>query len=253
MPRHARVVCPGVPHHVTQRGNHRKRVFFRRGDPEAFLHLLREQAKRCAVEIVAYCLMPNHVHLVAVPSTADALHHALKAVHGQYAQRINRMRKQIGHLWQGRYFSSPLDANYFLNAIRYVELNPVKSGIVGAAEDYAWSSAAAHCGLSQDPMIAPSRQFGVLAGIANWSRWLAEGVADDVIQTLRRHASQNLPCGSPEFVDRIERAVGRSLQFRRRGRRSNSTRAQEGGGLPDRGSTPSRSEREKSERPLFKR
>jgi putative transposase len=228
-------------------------VFFAPGDPEAYLRLLHEQASRYEIKIAAYCLMPNHVHLVAVPSARDSLHRALKAVHGQYAQRINRMRKLTGHLWQGRYFSSPLDALYFLNVVRYVELNPVKSGLVAAAEDYAWSSAAAHCGLWQDRIITPSRRFSVLAGIADWSRWLGEGVTEDVVQTIRRHASRNLPCGSAEFVSGIESTFGRRLQFRQRGRPPSSGRAQDEQPLTNRGNRLSAAAREKGERPLFKK
>lgn len=253
MPRHARVVCPGLPHHITQRGNHRKRVFFASGDPESYLRLLREQAKRYAIQVAAYCLMPNHVHLVAVPSAKDSLHRALKALHGQYAQRVNRMRNVTGHFWQGRFFSSPLDAQYFLNVVRYVELNPVKTGMVAAAEDYAWSSAAAHCGLRRDTIITPLRQFSVLADIADWSRWLGEGIAEDVIQTIRRNASQNLPCGSQEFVSRIESAVGHSLQFRQRGRPPCSDRARDEDSLTNRDNCLSAAAREKGERPLFEK
>jgi putative transposase len=218
MPRHARVVFPGVPHHVTQRGIRRERVFFRHTDYWAYVQLLLEYSSRRRLEIAAYCLMPNHVHLVAVPPDEKALHLTLKAVHGRFAQRINRAKAQGGHRWQGRFFSSPLDAQYFLNAVRYVELNPVRAGIVAVAENYAWSSAASHCGLRRDPLLESSPLNPLLAGIANWSRWLVEGVADGVVTVLRRHAGQNLPCGSPEFVAELERAAGRELRYRPRGR-----------------------------------
>ena len=222
VPRHARIVFPGVPHHVTQRGNHRERVFFAQGDQETYLHLLQRYSKEQAIEVAAYCLMLNHVHLVVIPSNSKGLYLALKAVHSQYAQRVNRMRDQKGHLWQGRYFSSPLDSNYFLNAVRYVELNPVRAGIVTKAEEFAWSSAPSHCGLRNDPLIDSRKRPHVLAGIANWSRWLAEGVADESLETLRRHAGQNLPCGSPEFVGQLERMVGRNLRCRPPGREPES-------------------------------
>jgi putative transposase len=211
-------VLPRVPHHVTQRGNHRQQVFFCNGDPQAYLRLLREHSREQAINVIAYCLMPNHVHLVVIPPTAQALCVALSAVHGQYAQRINRMRSQTGHLWQARYFSSPLDADYLLNAVRYVELNPVRAGIVAVAEDYDWSSAAGHCGLRADPVIETDRQPHGLAGIEHWSRWLADGVAPNVVETLRGHGRQNLPCGSEEFVAHLELKTGQQLRFRSRGR-----------------------------------
>jgi len=222
VPRHARIVFPGVPHHITQRGNHRERVFFNRGDHSAYLRLLGENAKRFAIDVVAYCLMPNHVHLVVIPSSPEGLHRTLKAVHGHYAQRINRMRTLKGHLWQGRYFSSPLDAAYFLNAIRYVELNPVRARMVAKAEDYAWSSAAAHCGLCKDRVVDTVPRSILLAGIASWANWLAEEVAESNFETLRHHAGQNLPCGSSDFVAQLERSAGRKLQYRPQGRQPNS-------------------------------
>jgi putative transposase len=213
MPRRARILFPGIPHHVTQRGNHRQRVFFAPGDHAAYLSLLKEHAAAHSVEVVAYCLMPNHVHLVVVPARADGLHRLFKSVHGRYAQRVNRMREQTGHLWQGRYFSSALDSAYLLNAVRYVELNPVRARLVDRAEDFDWSSAATHCGLRRDSVVDALPRLAVLAGIGHWSRWLSEGLANDCLHTLRRNGSQNLPCGSPDFVERLEKLTGLRLRY----------------------------------------
>jgi putative transposase len=218
MPRCARVVFPGVPHHVTQRGNNKQQVFYCRGDGVRYLDLLRDHAARQGVEIIAYCLMPNHIHLVIVPARPDGLHALLKPVHGQFAQRINRMRVQTGHLWQGRYFSSPLDSSYFVNAVRYVELNPVRAKLAARAEDYSWSSAAAHCGLARDPVVGRTPSFQELAGIKDWSGWLAEGLPSDVMTEIRRNVTQNLPCGSEEFIRHLEDAAGRQLRYRTPGR-----------------------------------
>lgn len=217
MPRRARVVITGIPHHVTQRGNHRERVFFREGDEAAYLRLLRDHASGNAVEIVAYCLMPNHVHHVVIPSSPQGLHRLFKAVHGQYAQRVNRFRDQKGHLWQGRFFSSPLDANYFVNAVRYVELNPVRARIVEKAEDYSWSTAAVHCGLRKCLVLGKIPRFGLLPDAGSWSRWLSDGLAIESIEILRRNSCRNLPCGTPEFVAQLARSVGRSLEYVRHG------------------------------------
>src|SRR5262245_59824433 len=162
--------------------------------------------------------MPNHVHLVLIPSTVNGLHLALKAVHGRYAQRINKMRGQIGHLWQNRYFSSPLDSNYFLNAVRYVELNPVRARLVDKAEDYEWSSAGVHCGIRRDPIVTSRPRSVVFNLVTDWSGWLAIGSTAESVSKLREHERKNLPCGSPEFVAELELAVGRSMQCRPRGR-----------------------------------
>jgi putative transposase len=212
-------VFPGIPHHVTQRGNHRERVFLAPGDAEAYLSLLNTYAKRHQLKVFAYCLMPNHVHLVTVPASARGMFRALCAVHGQYAQRINRMRETTGHLWQGEYRSSPLDGRHFLNAVRYVERNPVAAGLVTRAEVYPWSSAAAHCGLRDDPMLEPASSSAVLAGIADWQAWLAQEVPKAFRDRLKQHGSKNLPCGSSEFVDELGKAAGRDLRLRPRGGR----------------------------------
>lgn len=218
MPRHARLIVPNVPHHVVQRGNHRQAVFFEHADCLAYLHLLRECTERHTIEIAAYCLMSNHVHLIVVPTTVDGLHRALKVVHGRYAQRINRMLRRTGHLWQDRFFSSPLDPDHFLNAVRYVELNPVRAGIVRQAEDFNWSSAAAHCQMSANQLVAARPNSSLFRGIESWSKWLAEGLPRGYLERLRQQASQNLPCGSEEFVTQLEYAAGRSLRRRQRGR-----------------------------------
>lgn len=206
-----------MAHHVTQRGNHREPVFFSPGDQAAYLTLLRDHAIVNDLQVIAYCLMPNHVHHIVVPSTPVALHRVFKSVHGQYAQRVNRMRDQKGHLWQGRYFSSPLDSDYFLNAVRYVELNPVRARMVERAEDYPWSSAATHCGLREDVVVDPRALPRSLAAIGDWSRWLSQGIADASIAELRRNGRQNLPCGSEEFVSNLEKITGRELNYRTHG------------------------------------
>ena len=215
VPRRHRAVFPGVPHHVTQRGNHREQVFFAAGDSEAYLDLLHTHGQRHGLTVYAYCLMPNHVHLVVVPSNTDGMMRGLQAVHSQYAQRVNRIRQLKGHLWQGRYYASALDSNHFLNAVRYVERNPVEAGLVVRAEDYPWSSAAAHCGIRRaEPLLAEAGSSSVLREIPNWSRWLAVHVPEDCRKLLQRNAKLGLPCGSTSFVAELEKLAGRDLQFR---------------------------------------
>lgn len=219
MPRLARTVCAEVPHHITQRGNRREDVFFSDKDRVAYLGWLVEYTEKHRVDVLAYCLMTNHIHLVAVPSTEEGLHQALKPLHMRYAQRINRLKRWKGHLWQGRFFSSALDEDYLWAAIRYVERNPVRAKIVRKAENYPWSSAATHTGLREDPVLTRKavwrRQF---ESIGDWSAWLAEGDDPEHLNVIRRNIEKGLPCGSERFVRKLEKLVGRSLEFRPRGR-----------------------------------
>ena len=195
MPRIARIVAAGLPHHVTQRGNRRETVFFGDEDYRAYLVLLDKYAARHGVEVIAYCLMPNHVHLVVVPSDEHALHRTFKPLHMLYAQRINRRRDWCGHLWQDRYFSSTLDERYFWAAVRYVERNPVRAGLVVRAEAYPWSSARAHCEGLFDPTLAAGKSFrSLIETMQDWSAWLSAD--DDPVQLdqLRRCSRKGVPC-----------------------------------------------------------
>ena len=219
MPRIARVVCPGVPHHVTQRGNRRGTVFFTDEDRRGYLQLLREYSVRHAVEVLAYCLMSNHVHLVVVPTTAYGLHRALKPLHMRHAQRVNRACGWSGHLWQGRYFSSALDEAHLWAAIRYVERNPVRAGMTRRAQDFPWSSATAHCGGPADPVLTPGaywlRQFAM---VRDWAAFLGHPDEPRSLEILRRNAGKGLPCGSAEFLDALQQATGRIIRDRPVGR-----------------------------------
>ena len=219
MPRLARTVFPGLPHHITQRGNRREAVFFVDEDYQTYLQWLGNYSERHQLEILAYCLMTNHIHLVAVPATEYSVAHALRPLHMRYAQRMNRRNHWSGHLWQGRYFSSPMDERYMWAAIRYVEQNPVRAGMVRKAEDYHWSSAASHCRHLHDTILSNKSPWTKLTDqIEDWSSWLAEGDNRDELDLLRRNINKGLPCGSDSFIKSLERAVGRSLQFRRQGR-----------------------------------
>ena len=219
MPRLARTVCARVPYHITQRGNRREKVFFTDADRTAYLGWLREYAEKHEVDILAYCLMTNHIHLIAVPASEDGLEKVLKPLHMRYAQRVNRTRGWKGHVWQGRFFSSALDEEYLWAAVRYVERNPVRARMVRKAQNYRWSSASAHCGLKPDPVLTRrlswQRQF---ESLGNWSAWLAEGDEPQRLELLRRNVEKGLPCGSEKFIEKLEKLTGRVLRYRPRGR-----------------------------------
>lgn len=219
MPRLSRTVCARVPHHVTQRGNRREEVFFTDDDRCAYLDWLKDYAEKYDVEVLAYCLMTNHIHLIVVPASEDGLEKVLKPLHMRYAQRVNRARHWKGHVWQGRFFSSALDEDYLWAAVRYVERNPVRARVVRKAENYRWSSAAAHGGLRPDPVLTRKpywrRQF---ESIGDWAAWLAEGDEPQSLEILRRNVDKGLPCGSDRFIRKLEKLTGRALQYRPRGR-----------------------------------
>ena len=204
---------------MTQRGNRRCQVFYSRADYLIYLHWLQEYSVQLDVQVLAYCLMTNHVHLILVPQAKDGMSRLFASLHTRFAQRVNRMRNWNGHLWQGRYFASVLDEPKLWSAIRYVERNPVRAGMVQRAEDYPWSSAVAHCSGGRDAILTTDeRWLRKVAAMSDWSAWLAE--ADDAadLEILRLHVAANLPCGSAEFVQTLEAESGRALIRRKRGR-----------------------------------
>ena len=169
--------------------------------------------------VLAYCLMTNHIHVIVVPPRHNALENVFRPLHTRYAQRVNRARKWKGHLWQGRFFSSALDQPHLWAALRYVERNPVRERIVRKAENYPWSSAAAHCGLRESRTLTNDQYWLTqFQSVGNWSKWLAEGDQPDQIEVLRRHVERGLPCGSETFVRKLERIAGQALRYRPRGR-----------------------------------
>lgn len=219
MPRLSRTVFAKIPHHITQRGNRREDVFFDEEDYQTYLEWLHYYSQEHGLEILAYCLMTNHIHLVAVPGTESCLQQVLKPLHMRYAQRINRRNRWKGHFWQGRYFSSPMDERYMWAAIRYVERNPVRARMVRKAERYPWSSAAGHCGLTQDFILSTLGEWKKLTDqIDDWSAWLAEDDETTELSLIRRNIEKGLPCGSDRFIRRMEKIAGRSLQYQPQGR-----------------------------------
>ena len=165
MPRLARLVVPDYPHHVTQRGARRQQTFFSSEDYRTYLSLLAEATLKSGVQVWAYCLMPNHVHLVVVPTTEDGLKNSFREVHRKYALKINRRSEWRGHLWQERYHSCVMDESHLLAAVRYIELNPVRAGICPEPEEWPWSSIHAHLGRKEDPVVTCEP---MLDRIADW-------------------------------------------------------------------------------------
>ncbi len=218
MPRIARVVVPGVPHHVTQRGVRRMQTFFEDADYETYLSLMREWCGKAGVEIWAYCLMPNHVHLVAVPEREQSLARGIGEAHRRYTCHINFRQGWKGYLWQGRFASFPMDEEYLLAAVRYIELNPVRAGLVDRPEDYRWSSARAHLSGRDDELV---KTKPMLDRVSDWCELLASG-DQRLFDELRKHERTGRPLGSEGFIERLTSLTGRDLVRKKPGRKRKS-------------------------------
>ncbi len=216
MARLARVVAPDVPHHVTQRGNRRQTVFFSDDDYAAYLDLLGEGCRGAGVKVWAYCLMPNHVHLILVPSDEDGLRAALSEAHRRYSRRVNLREGWRGFLWQGRFASVPMDEGHLMACARYVELNPVRAGLAGRADDWRWSSARAHLEGRDYGLVSAAP---LLSRVEDWSGLLAGGLSEVERETIRAGERTGRPLGSAAFVAGLEQRLGRPLARRKPGRK----------------------------------
>ena len=214
MARLARVVIPDLPYHVTQRGNGGQRVFFSDDDDAAYRDLLADATREARVGVWAWCLMPNHVHLILCPADEDGLRRALARAHRAYAGRIHARRRRTGHFWQGRFGAVAMDEPHVVAAWRYVALNPVRARLVERAQDWRWSSARALLGLEDDGLtdIAPAR-----ARLARFADLLDADEDVEATERLRKGESVGRPIGSEDFLAMLEARTGRRLRPRPRG------------------------------------
>ena len=216
MPRLPRIVVPGAPHHVTQRGNRKQRTFFQASDYFIYRSLMREQCRRRDVEIWAYCLMPNHVHWMLSPATSSGLARAVGEAHRRYTLMVNRRMGWKGYLWQGRFASFPMEETHLYHGARYILMNPVRAGLVERAEEWPFSSARAHLKGQSDGII----ELGHLAGLVDdWTTFLGEDLDTEHADRLRLHQRTGRPLGSEAFLRRVEANAGRALVARRTRRR----------------------------------
>lgn len=216
MARIARVVIPGYPHHVTQRGNRRQKVFFDPSDYRTYLDLVVEGCRQARAECWAYCLMPDHVHLVLVPESPDGLRRALAEPHRLYTREVNARQGWRGHLWQERFHSFPMDETYLLSCVRYVERSPVRAGLVSRPQEWQWSSARARLLSLDDPLVSPAP---MLDHIDDWSAYLSTDSESRVQDALQCHALTGRPLGSERFLDTAEQVTGRLLRPQKPGRK----------------------------------
>ena len=214
MARLARVVIPGLPHHVTQRGNGREQTFFSDRDYSSYLRVLRSATAASSVTCLAYCLMPNHVHLILVPCTRDGLRECLARTHRAYAGMLNTRRNRCGHFWQGRFGSVVMDDAHAYQALRYVLLNPVRAGLVDEAIAWRWSSAQAYLAHRPDGVTSAGR---FLAEIPDMRAYLREAPHPDRVARIRAGETCGWPAAELEVLRQFETLTGRRLAPHRRG------------------------------------
>ena len=212
----ARVVISGIPYHVTQRGNRRQQTFFEDGDFALYRDLLAEAARRAGAEVWAYCLMPNHVHLIVVPSDEDGLRRTFADAHRRYTGFINARHRWTGHLWQGRYGAVAMDEAHLFHAARYVALNPVRARLCDRAEQWRWSSSRAHLAGEDDELVSVAP---LLERIGDFAAFLGGPEDQQATRALRMAETTGRPVGHDDWIAAIERSTGRSLARRKPGRK----------------------------------
>lgn len=210
MPRFARVVVPQCPHHVTQRGNERRDVFFTAVDRDVYLGLVKQYATLHSVDVLGYCLMTNHVHLILLPGRAESLARLLRQVQMRYSQYRHALERGSGHLWQSRYYSCPVAPEHLAAVMRYVELNPVRAGLAVEAVDYRWSSAAVHLGGSDAYGVVSLEDWRLCWTAEEWAAVLSGGT--EAGPSIREATFGGRPLGPDEFVGRLETYLGRRLK-----------------------------------------
>jgi putative transposase len=243
MARLARAIFPGLPHHVTQRGNGRAQTFFGEADYRLYRDLLAEQATAARVQVWAWVLMPNHVHLVLVPSDPDGIRRTMAVVHRRYASHVHARLKRSGHFWQGRFGCVAMDelagppcprhgceprgrlapANHLGAAVRYVALNPVRARLCDRASDWPWSSVHVHLGRVSSDRLTTSGP--VLERFPDFAALLASGEDENLSTRLRKAESIGRPLGDARFLTELEARTGRALRPARRGPKPRSPAA----------------------------
>jgi len=217
MPRIARIVAPGYPHHIIQRGNRRQTTFFSNDDYGAYIDLMGTWCAEYGVEIWAYCLMPNHVHLVAVPKEKDSLNLAIGEAHRRYTRMINFREGWRGHLWQGRFASYVMDEKYLLACVRYVENNPVRAKLSDQADGWQWSSARAHISGKNDRLVNVRPLLDLVK--KDWAEFLNIAVPDIEINDMQKHERTGRPLCSSWFLDQLESLLSQPLKPKKPGRK----------------------------------
>jgi putative transposase len=212
MPRIARVVAVGLPHHITQRGNYQQEVFLNADDRKEYLAWIKEYSIKYGLFILAYCLMQNHVHFIAIPAESDSLARTFNTAHMRYSQYFNKKLKQRGHLWQGRFYSCVLDESHLTLAARYIERNPVRAGLVEKPWQWPWSSALTHVNKKENGLIELGDLFKIIdMSCGSWVRYIDSTEEQGFLQNIRKHTFAGRPLGAAAFIESLEGEFNRRL------------------------------------------
>jgi len=201
MPRRARIVAQGLPHHITQRGNNRRPVFFEDEDRLHYLELLQEYSLDFNLTILGYCLMNNHVHFMAIPGKADSLAAVFGLLNMRYSHYLNRKMDSSGHLWQGRFFSCVADGPHFVQALKYVERNPVRAGMVSMPWEWEWSSAALHCGIRNNDFSEACLDEYTGLTSPQWRAFIEVSDEVDSVHVIRKSTLSGCPISAFSFQE----------------------------------------------------
>jgi len=210
MPRIARIVAEDYPHHITQRGNYKQIVFFEDRDYKFYLERLSVYCEKYKLSILAYCLMPNHVHFIAIPKQKDSLAKTFNACHMRYAHYYNRKNDLIGHLWQGRFYSCILDEKHLRAAVRYIENNPVRAKLVDGASQWNWSSAKEH--LNKEKGMIRLADISQFLEVEDWKKYLLHEEERKIIKRIRANTLTGRPLGNEVFIEKLETIFGKRLR-----------------------------------------
>lgn len=218
MARIARVVAVGYPHHITQRGNNRQPVFSNDADREKYLTLVKTYSQKYHQEILAYCLMTNHVHFIVISREEETLAKAFNFTHMRYSQYYNKKMGMSGHLWQGRFYSCVMDEKHVYAGVRYIERNPVRAKMVKKPWEWRWSSARAHCEMEREDRLGVNRLFKYIEKDGKWAAYIAENDLREDMELIRKQTRKGLPIGNEGFIKKLENKLARAIRAMPRGR-----------------------------------
>jgi putative transposase len=216
MPRIARIIAVDYPHHITQRGNRKQTTFLKDQDYLNYLKIANKYFLKYQASVLAYCIMPNHVHFVAIPKKETSFARIFSTSHMLYAQYFNEANKTTGHLWQGRFYSCVLDETHLYASIKYAENNPVRAKLVKSPAEWKWSSTREHLGKEASTLsLANIKEF---INVNDWMAYLKEGTDDKIEESIRKNTLLGRPAGSKLFIEKLENSIGKKLHASRVGR-----------------------------------